>query len=46
MRLAMKLVESFAQTMPLPRVSSPNRAMRARTPGSVSGPATSSSSFM
>ena len=46
MRLAMKLVVSLPQTMPLPSVSSPKRAMRASTAGSVSGPATSSSSFM
>jgi hypothetical protein len=47
MRLAMKLVVSFPKTMPLPSTSSPKRAMIAISrAGSVSSPATSSSSFM
>ena len=44
-RLATKLGVSFAQTMPLPS-SLPQASIRALTSALVSGPATSSRSFM
>ncbi len=46
MRLPMKLGVSLAQTMPLPSASLPHASQRALAAAEVSGPATSSRSFM
>jgi hypothetical protein len=46
MRLPTKFGVSLPTTMPLPSTSWPKRTTRSNAAGSVSGPATSSSSFM
>ncbi len=46
MRLPMKFGVSFAHTMPLPSSSLPNVSARSFASAEVSGPATSSRSFM